>query len=275
MARQTRSATLSVRVDEDRLVVAEKLRIAFQRTLRIPDDGQTYPLPPGLGPFPIRRDGDAFLIPMYQREALWLSFEGPWWKPCAVKIGIGGIDALTGAAWDEELRDDPQNYLVAPDQPWIDGINSGTGTIRQFVAMPLGHGYTVEGQLTGEEKVGGLQLVVFDAKPGRFPDAEPPLESPTHLEAFAGGMGIGAGGTMTQKIYPDAHGLDTWDPSASVSIDVRIVNASEWKPPPPTPVDAEAYTRAGLPWFKLYDEEKGDLAASERLARVRSIDKVR
>ena len=31
------------------------LRIAFQRTLRIPDDGETYSIPPGLGEFPIRR----------------------------------------------------------------------------------------------------------------------------------------------------------------------------------------------------------------------------
>ena len=30
------------------------LTIAFQRTLRIPDDGRTYPLPAGLGAFPLR-----------------------------------------------------------------------------------------------------------------------------------------------------------------------------------------------------------------------------
>ena len=28
--------------------------IEFQRTLRIPDDEKTYPLPPGLGQFPLR-----------------------------------------------------------------------------------------------------------------------------------------------------------------------------------------------------------------------------
>ena len=28
--------------------------IDFQRTLRIPDDGDDYPLPPGLGSFPLR-----------------------------------------------------------------------------------------------------------------------------------------------------------------------------------------------------------------------------
>ena len=31
-----------------------KLAINFQRTLRIPDDGKDYPLPPGLGKFPLR-----------------------------------------------------------------------------------------------------------------------------------------------------------------------------------------------------------------------------
>ena len=30
------------------------VEIDFQRTLRLPDDGQTYPLPPGLGAFPLR-----------------------------------------------------------------------------------------------------------------------------------------------------------------------------------------------------------------------------
>lgn len=34
------------------------LAISFQRTLRVPDDGRTYPLPPGLGNFPIRHVDD-------------------------------------------------------------------------------------------------------------------------------------------------------------------------------------------------------------------------
>ena len=35
-----------------------RLEITFQRTLRIPDDGETYPLPPGLGSFPLRHVDD-------------------------------------------------------------------------------------------------------------------------------------------------------------------------------------------------------------------------
>ena len=32
--------------------------IDFQRTLRIPDNGKTYPLPPGFGRFPLRHLDD-------------------------------------------------------------------------------------------------------------------------------------------------------------------------------------------------------------------------
>lgn len=268
---------MSVRLEGDRLRAGEHLAISFERTLRIPNDGRKYPLPPGLGLFPIRVIGGDFVIPMYQREALWIAFEGAWWKPNAVKVGIGGIDALTGEPWSEELKSDPQNYLVAPDQPWLDGINSGAETIRQFVAMPLGSGVTVEGQLTGEESVGGLQFVVFEPKPGRFPDEEPAPGPPAEGVAFESiDMGLAAGGEMTQKIYPDAYGLASWDVSRRTSFHVRIVNGAEWRaltgePAPPTPVDAAAYTKAGLPWFALYDEELGDIAASETLRGVRAI----
>ncbi len=48
--------------------------------------------------------------------------------------------------------------LATPAQPWLDGINTGKDIVRQFVAMPLGKGVTVEAQITDNEVVGGLQL---------------------------------------------------------------------------------------------------------------------
>jgi hypothetical protein len=53
-----------------------------------------------------RETGGVF-IPMYQREAMWIYFEGADWKPNAVKIGVGGVNAVRGAAWDITLRADP------------------------------------------------------------------------------------------------------------------------------------------------------------------------
>ncbi|OPZ87124.1 MAG: hypothetical protein BWY76_00621 [bacterium ADurb.Bin429] len=289
---------LSVQVDQDQLAIGKHFHIAFMRTLRIPDDGHEYPLPPGLGTFPIcrvedyadrvpdswREHGGVF-IPMYQREALWVNFEGHAWHPVAAKLAVGKINAISGQAWDQRLLQFEQDYVVVPDQPWLDGINAGDGFIKQFVAMPLGMGYTVEGQLTGKEEFGGIQLIVFDAKPGRFPE-KPPQPSRTVADmdmvcyccSPAPGleMGLGAGGRMRQKIYPDDYGFDTWDPEHYGRVYIHIVNSMLYreitgKEPPPTPISARTYTEYGLPWFDLYDEAKGDVTVSTELAGVKSI----
>ena len=284
---------LDVTVHDDRIHIGERFSVSFQRTLRIPDDGKIYPLPPGLGAFPIHSVADyldgvpqtwrqnTYFIPMYQREALWLGFDGATWKPNAVKIAIGKINAISGQVWDETLDADPQNYIVCPNQPWLDGINAGQSFIRQFVAMPLGLGYTVEAQVSGAEEFGGIQILVYEPKPGRFPDQPPPENNlrfgglPASLSSNVE-MGVGAGGKMMQKIYPDPYGLDTWDLENYGSIFVHIINSEQYREltdikPPPTPITAQAYTQYGLPWFALYDEAQGDVPASERLSKVKTI----
>jgi hypothetical protein len=281
--------TLRVALANDEIRIGRRFSLAFQRTLRLPDDGKTYPLPPGLGRFPLRRVADfagrlpaawgrrgGFFLPVFQREALWLAFDGASWKPNAVQVGVGGVNAVSGGAWSEPLSAGPQNYVVVPDQLWLDGINAGEGLIRQFVAMPLGSGVTVEAQLTGREEVGGIQVRVFEPKPGRFPDRRPLAGGAARMRAAGMGMGLGAGGRMRQKIYPDRYGLETWDPETWGEVFVHLLNSEQWEsvtgsPPPPSPVSAAAYTEHGLPWFDLYDEEKPALPAAERLDDVRSV----
>jgi hypothetical protein len=262
--------------------------ITFQRTLRIPDNGKTYPLPPGLGEFPLRRvrdfasrvpDGWAerggVFLPMYQREAMWIRFAG---TPHALKVGIGKVCAITGEAWTDELSARPQNYVVTGTQPWLDGVASGKGTIRQFVAMPLGRGYTVEAQLTGAERFGGIQLEAFAPEPGRLRGFRGTRCGSPGAPARSRGaaMGLAAGGKMKQKIYPDPHGLDVWDRAARSRVFVHIVNSELWREitseaAPATPVRAESYIQAGLPWFELYDEHAATLSPTSALAGVKSI----
>ena len=292
-----------ISLKRDVLTLGDGLAVSFLRTLRIPDDGKTYPLPPGLGRFPVRRIEDyesrvpaewrehgGVFLPMYQREAMWISFAGEHWKPRAVKVGIGKVCAITGERWSESLSSDPQSYLVTPPQPWLDGIAVKKGLIRQFVAMPLGLGYTVEGQVTGEETVGGLQLKVFEPKPGRFPDAPPaPLRGlafgapmapgcavPSVARARGGAMGLAAGGRMKQSIYPDPHGLDTWDTARTSRVFVHIVNSAMWREitgeeAPPSPITARDYAAHHLPWFELYDEALGALSGTDKLAGVKGV----
>lgn len=109
-----------MKVKSDRIWISEHFSVDFQRTPRIPDDGNVYPLPPGLGRLPVRRvddylnrvptawrEHDGVFIPMYQREALWLCFGGSYWKPHAVKIAVGKINVVTGRGWAQPLEDSP------------------------------------------------------------------------------------------------------------------------------------------------------------------------
>ena len=46
------------------------------------------------------------------------------------------------------IHAEAEDYFEVPEQPWLDGFCTGSGVVRQFVAMPLGSGYTVEEQVT-------------------------------------------------------------------------------------------------------------------------------
>jgi hypothetical protein len=281
----------AVGLAHDTLLIGS-LTLRFHRTLRLPDDGNAYPLPPSLRTFPIERVADhadrvpegwrargGVIIPMHQREALWLGFGAPSGEPMALKIAAGMRNALTGEAWDERiLAGRPQDYVVVPTQPWLDGFNAGRGLIRQFVAMPLGMGYTAEGQLSGEESVGGIQLVAFRARAGAITPAVPE----DHLlrlccadSVAAAGMGLAAGGRMRQEIHPDPHGAAVWDTTCPARLFVHIVDAGLYRritgrPAPETPISARTYAEHGLPWFEEYSDA-GDIAPSEALGGLRSV----
>jgi hypothetical protein len=281
-----------------------KLTISFQRTLRIPDDGRTYPLPPGLGNFPLRHVDDyadrvpeswiehgGVMLPMYQAEALWLNFRTAYVDrrgnyPFAIRLLTGKVDALTGAEFVPGFKRAPQNYAVAPQQPWIDGYCISKGIVRQFVAMPLGEGYTAEEQITGTGEHGGMQMIVYPMKRDRFEHyfKEKPIEPDFESRGFAhrlksmkfAEMGIAPGGKIRQQIFADPFKLDDWDETHSRCF-VHIANSQAWQQitmqrPPGKPPTAKQYTNAGLPWFDYYDDKLESLDAQEPLERLLSVN---
>ncbi|KAL8732017.1 MAG: hypothetical protein Q9181_004085, partial [Wetmoreana brouardii] len=158
----------------------EPLTISFQRTIRVPDNGHVFNLPPSMWTFPLYSVAQykeflpadmalkcGLFLPMYrrclpqqpkklflicsEREAMWVRF----------------------VSYDQFAIKSVQDYVVTPDQLWLDGIASTEGRVRQFVAMPIGSGYTVEAQVTGEDITGGLQ---FEVTPGRTLKSQPPIE---------------------------------------------------------------------------------------------------
>ena len=280
------------------------IRIDFQRTLRLPDDGHDYHLPPGLGRFPLRHIEDfdlgtsnhrkargGVIMPMFQTDALWLNFsnlsyDGPD-LPVALKIGAGKINAVSGEKWADGLIQDPQNYVVLPEQPWLDGFNVAKGKVRQFVAMPLGQGYTVEEQIDAESDVGGIQIEAIPMKKEAYEELKAKYEKsasarygvsmmsacymPDTME-----MGLGMGGSMQQKIYDDDYGLEAWDIEHRQRCFITLTNAEQWmsitgEEPPLSPISAETYSNAGLPWFDYYDGDRKAVEGAKALGSIKPI----
>lgn len=280
------------------------LEVAFHRTLRLPDDGRAYPLPPGLGHFelldvhdvPADRLPDGWkkrggvCLPMWQTEAMWISFSAPHGYPFALKVAAGKINAVNGEPWSEALvhGGSAANYIEVPGQPWLDGFHVAKGEIRQFVAMPLGKGYTAEAQLTGEETHGGVQLLARPLKASLweeivkrrrvplsmvFADAIQPCMS---APATAKSMGLAAGGRMKQDIYPPQHHPNDFDASGSRCF-LAIANAESWqeltgRAPRPMPPAYADYVKGG---GTLYQYEAGPgTDAAPLLTGLKSIKEI-
>ncbi|MEU6658968.1 hypothetical protein [Streptomyces sp. NPDC046821] len=270
----------SVQIERNSLLLPGGVRVRFVRTLRLPETG-THPLPPGLGEFPVRRVADyadsvpaqwrargGVMLPMYLREAMWLSFAGSA-EPAVLQVGVGKVCAISGLPWSDRLSRDPQNYVVIPRQPWLDGVKSGKGKVRQFVALPLGLGATVEGQVTGEETWGGIQLQSFtlgerarrewreaearrlaearigaplapgSAPAGGYGGPPPPMaaaapQAPGAAPRAGGAhaaraMGLGAGGTMRQQVFRDDRPASDWADTPAGRVFVHLVTPPDWR----------------------------------------------
>jgi hypothetical protein len=272
--------------------------LAFERTLRIPDDDRDYPLPPGLGRIQLEHVDDyadrapkqwlkrgGIMMPMFQSEAMWISFNADY--PFAVKIATGKVNAVSGEEWTENLNRDPQDYLVLPEQPWLDGYCVEKGVIRQFVAMPLGSGYSVEEQITGAAEHGGLQVMAFPMKAESYErlfgrkenvlyDTMMDMAPARTMSMSAPDMGLAPGGRMKQEIYEDDFELSDWDLDNSGRCFVAIANSISWraitgKEPRSIPPTARDYADAGMPWFEYYGGDAKALAGAEKFKGVKSV----
>ncbi|KAE9365018.1 hypothetical protein N431DRAFT_473111 [Stipitochalara longipes BDJ] len=148
----------------------EYLDIELRRTFRLPLDDALRSVPAGFGCFPIylvdqyasrlpKSIKGGVFIPIYQREAMWISFNCI--RPFAVKIFANDLNiisgkpnipipppkkaplmrrlsiSLQGQTASTFQRPIPQDYVVPPKQHWIDGIVRLDGIAQQFVANPI------------------------------------------------------------------------------------------------------------------------------------------
>lgn len=212
------------------------------------------------------------ILPIGGREALWIAFAVEGSRPYAVQVGVGGVNALTGRPWAAGLRREPQDYLVCPDQPWLDGVLTAPGAVRQFTAVTSGTGHAVDEQL-GATATPGLHLRVHALRAG-VDIAEPPERRPAHRMAE---LGIGTGGRIRQHVYRDRYGPTSWEARDAGTVHLVLPEIYEEltaTAAPTAPISAQDYTDAGLPWFELESDAEYLSTVTEQLASLRSVREI-
>lgn len=274
-----------------------RMSITLHRTLRVPDDDTTYGLPPGLGSFQLTAarslehrpnywSAEDVLLPMWQAEAAWFDFHSPTRYPFLVRMSVGGINAVTGQDFTDEIDFADEDYFEIPEQPWLDGCRVDDTTVRQFVAMPIGQGYTAAEQLTGTDdatlrihvtplrsEIWIERMVTRRSVARGYDDGGPVLDFMAAPAASA--MGMGAGGSITQSIATPVEPHENWEAGARSEATLRIVNSADWtsitgRPPHHAPPTIAEYQDRGYPWFEWYDDSLARQGSSS-LSDVKSI----
>ncbi len=84
-------------------------------------------------------------------------------------------------------------------------------------------------------------------------------------------MGIGKGGKIRQKIYPDPHGIEVWQDAPVAAVAVYVVDARAFEEITgekiPLPVGYEVYN--GL-WYGLKDQDKEDVTGTSKFTGLKS-----
>lgn len=278
-----------------------KLTIDFQRTLRIPDGEREFPLLPGLGRYPLFPvqelieqgaapwlDRVEAMLPMYQSEAMWLSFQPSYsvvhqtFYPFAVKISAGERDAVSGRAWSSALHRNPQDYLVLREQSWLGGYSIGSGQVHQFVAVPFGNKEIDRADHRDHDDRGRVQIEVYPLTRHAFELYHPADSWKAHLAATAT-RPRGDGGPNRelheelepQKLNGNPFRHEDWDREARASYSLHLANSLQWcamtgSPPPSPPLSANLAARmaaspdahkpvAHQPWRALEEATKARL----------------
>jgi hypothetical protein len=131
---------------------------------------------------------------------MWINFEPASKTKYAIRPFLGGVNGISGDAAIGDMTTlmrqmnaltPKQDYMVLPDQKWLDGIATSPGIVKQFVATKLNpprqkppqqpssdftsnssniktsgtkkdwedeEGGTIEWQVTGQDTIGGFQL---------------------------------------------------------------------------------------------------------------------
>jgi hypothetical protein len=94
-------------------------------------------------------------------------------------------------------------------------------------------------------------------------------------------MAVGVGGLIKQSILRDPHPSTEWDSDNTALFNLQLLNATIFEhvtgiAPPPSPVTAESYAAAGLPFYSIPSEvDSGVKGMFNDISSVGHIDRAK
>jgi hypothetical protein len=186
----------------------------------------------------------------------------------AVKVSVGGVNAVTGQKIADERLWRPQDYVAVPRYPWMEWFCVGNGRARQFVALPPerndeGTRADAHGQ--------GIEISVHPMRAERYREyrrqrAEMLREGGV-LASFRG-EGRRQGECRRDREKDEQwYARGSWDLSSRSRCCAYPVNTSVYReitgrPAPGSAPTAREYSGAGLPWFECYGDDREALTVA-------------
>lgn len=184
------------RLESGRVRVCGALLTLFNRSWQVPLKPGQWPAasfkgmaPLAAWPADVSKAGDQdrlYLAAIAPHDGFWLGFEAEPGMNFAISIDVDGRNALSGElGWSHSLLHNPRNFLLIPDQPWLDARVGSDGKLQPLIP-DFEDGVGPMGFAAGAE----IRLAVYpipsaDLEPEQPPQAKGPLPQYGHDAATA------------------------------------------------------------------------------------------
>jgi hypothetical protein len=225
--------------DGYRVTLGEILRVSFQRTIKRSSAETLSSVPRSYGASPIevipedrRHYGHIaahMVVPVRDDAAFWLGISPVHeWVPGALRVRIEApedLDAVSGLPWSDQLRSDPQNYIVSPPQRSLLGLRVPSGKVRQFVRA---------GRSATSMECRQVVLTALEALQWERTETVSQPQTVLHGPVALDGNSEQPSGEQTytshlqETVLLDPYGRDFWNVRRAVSVRIALVNDDEF-----------------------------------------------
>ena len=297
---------LDVTIHADRVQIGRHFSVSFERTLRIPDDGRDYPLPPSLGQFPVRRVADyADRVPggvararrrvpahvpargdVAELPRRALAAERGQGRRRQGQRALGRARTTSGSSGDARgLRGRARRSRGWTASTPATASSASSWRCRSAWATPSRARSPARSATAGCRSSASTRSPAASPTSRRRAPARAARASPSAARSrrrpwrprrraprWASRRAAGCASTSIPTRTASTPGTRPTTAASSCTSSTASCGArSRASRSRRRPVDARAYTNAGLPWFELYDDQLGDIPASDVLANVKSV----